>query len=119
MSFYGYPRPTGNLDVWVAINRENGARVQRVVERFGFPGGGADLREFLKPDQILRMGVPPLRIEILTGVSGVQFTECYTRRIETTIDNVRVSVIARDDLIANKRAAGRHKDLNDLEHLGD
>jgi predicted nucleotidyltransferase len=118
VSFYGYPRPTGDLDIWIAISKENGERVQRVVERFGFPGGGAALEEFLKPDQILRMGVPPIRIEILTGVSGVRFSECYKRRTETTIDTVRVSVIAREDLLANKRAAGRHKDLNDLEHLG-
>lgn len=118
VGFHGYPRPTGDLDVWIAISRINGERVRRAIAQFGFPGGGAELAEFLAPDQILRMGVPPLRIEVLTGVSGGQFAECYQRRIETTIDDVRVSVISRDDLIANKRAAGRHKDLNDIEQLG-
>lgn len=118
VGFYGYPRPTGDLDIWIGVNNENAARVQGVVEKFGFAGGGALLDEFLRPDRVLRMGVPPVRIEILTGVSGIQFAECYKRRVEALIDGVQVAVIAKRDLVANKRAAGRHKDLNDIEQLG-
>jgi hypothetical protein len=64
------------------------------------------------------MGVPPARREILAGLSGVEFRACYGRRVAATIDGVPVNVIAKDDLLPNKRAAGRHKDLNDLEQLG-
>jgi hypothetical protein len=64
------------------------------------------------------MGVPPVRIEVLNGISGVDFADCWTRRVEAVLDGVTVSVIARDDLMANKRAAGREKDLNDLKQLG-
>lgn len=119
VGYYGYPRPTGDLDIWIAVNEENAVRVQSVIEKFGFPGGGASLGEFLRPDRVLRMGVPPVRIEILTGVSGVQFSDCYKRRVAASIDGVQVAVIAKRDLVANKRAAGRHKDLDDVQQLGD
>jgi hypothetical protein len=63
------------------------------------------------------MGVPPLRIELLTSISGVNFTDCFSRRIVTNIDDIRVNIISLADLKTNKKASGRHNDLNDLEHL--
>ena len=72
---------------------------------------------FLKKEQIIRMGVPPFRIEILTSISGVKFEECYKKRVADLLDGVEVNLISLDDLKANKRASGRHQDLSDLEHL--
>jgi len=117
VAFHGYPRPTGDMDIWIRTDLANARRIHAVLNKFGFSQAARAPDEFMVADRIFRMGVPPVRIEVLTGVSGVEFAACYARRVEATIDGQSVSVISRDDLIANKRAAGRHKDLNDAEHL--
>ncbi len=117
VSFHGYPRPTGDLDVWVAIFPENASKLMNVLSKFGFGAAGATAEVFLTPGNVVRMGVPPVRIEIINQISGVEFHQCYSRRIEIVVDGLPVNVIARDDLLANKRAAGREKDLNDLKQL--
>mgnify|MGYP007040057278 CR=1 FL=1 len=106
------------MDIWVAPNPENAARVSEALVEFGFGAQDVPPRLFEQPGRIARMGVPPLRIEVLTGVSGVEFEACHSRRVCGSLDGVPVSVIALADLRANKKAAGRHKDLDDLEHLG-
>jgi predicted nucleotidyltransferase len=115
VSFHGYPRPTGDLDIWVAMTPVNATRLATALGRFGF--AAADAEVFMTPRQIVRMGVPPVRIEILNEVSGVTFESCRARCEHTTLDGVPVKVISRADLLANKRAAGRQKDLNDVQHL--
>lgn len=115
--YYGYPRTTGDLDIWIAVKPDNASRVTAALSRFGFEKSGLSPDLFLKPDQIIRMGLPPFRIEVLTGVSGLNFDECFSQRKNTVIDGVPVSVISLADLKTNKKAAGRHKDLNDLENL--
>jgi hypothetical protein len=117
VSYYGYPRPTGDLDVWIAVDIENARRIRTALDRFGFAQGATRPEDFAVPNKIFRMGVPPVRIEVLTGATGVDFADCHRRRVEAELDGVRVSMIARVDLLNNKRAAGRHKDLNDIEHL--
>ncbi len=72
---------------------------------------------FLEPGKIIRMGYPPIRIKVLTEISGVNFKRCYTRRKETIIDRIKIKIISFKDLLKNKKASGRHKDLNDLENL--
>ena len=72
---------------------------------------------FTEKDKVVRMGVPPVRIEVITGASGVEFDECYSRREIVEIDDIPVNFISLDDLKSNKRAVGRHKDLEDIEHL--
>lgn len=114
---HGYPRTTADLDVWVAVGEENAARLMRVLEQFGFSPKSISVELFLQEGKILRMGVPPLRIEILTRASGVSFGECYGMRVVTNVDGVEVKVIDLEHLKANKRAAGRAKDLADLENL--
>ncbi len=117
VGYHGYPRATQDLDVWIASNPENADRMVEVLRRFGFdvPELGREL--FLKEDTIVRMGVPPIRIEVATALSGVEFSKCFANRVEDELDGVRVSLISLPDLKANKKAAGRHKDLDDLEHL--
>ena len=114
---HGYARATNDLDIWIGIAPNNANRVVKALHDFGFdvPELSSDL--FLKPDQIVRMGVEPVRIEVMTSVSGVEFDECYRERLETTLDNVPVSLINLRHLRINKHATGRTKDLADLENL--
>jgi predicted nucleotidyltransferase len=118
VSYHGYPRPTGDLDVWIAMDRSNAERVVKALAKFGFGDAGATPDLFLAPGKVVRMGNPPVRIEIISSISGVDFAPCRSRRIDAVLDGVPVHVIALADLVANKRAAGRPKDLNDLSHLG-
>ena len=117
VGYHGYPRVTQDMDLWVAIHPENAERLARVLREFGFDLPGLSPELFLNPKAIVRMGLPPMRIEICTHIDGVEFAGCYARRVADEIDGTPVSVIALEDLKANKRAAGRAKDLADLEHL--
>jgi hypothetical protein len=117
VSFHGYPRPTGDLDVWVPMNTDTARRLVAALDKFGFGSAGATEKMFLAPGQVVRLGVPPVRIELLSSISGVEFAACAARRVDTKLDGVPVRIISREDLIANKRAAARNKDLNDLLHL--
>ena len=117
VGYYGYPRSTGDLDLWIAVQPENAGRVVIALQEFGFdvPELNADM--FLDKGRIIRMGVPPLRIELLTSISGVDFNDCYRARNQIVIDGVEISIISFEYLKQNKQAAGRHKDLDDLENL--
>jgi predicted nucleotidyltransferase len=118
VGYYGYPRATADMDIWIAMSAKNAEKLVRVLRDFGF--GVAALRPelFLEADKIVRMGEPPLRIEILTTISGVSFRECYAKRKRVVLDRIRVNMLSLSDLKRNKAAAGRAKDLDDLEHLG-
>ncbi|MFQ6043302.1 MAG: hypothetical protein ACE5PV_20815 [Candidatus Poribacteria bacterium] len=117
VGYHGYPRATADMDLWVAIHQENAEKLVAVLKEFGFDVPQLSTNLFLQENQIVRMGVPPMRIELLTTISGVSFEECYSERIIDVIDGVEVSVINLKDLKRNKQACGRHKDLDDLEHL--
>ena len=114
VGYYGYPRPTGYLDVWIAISPQNAQRVVSALSEFGFTSSA---NMFLKENSHVRMGVPPFRLEILTTIDGVDFPECYAARNIGVIDEVEVSLINLRDLRVNKKASGRLKDLSDLENL--
>lgn len=117
VSYYGQPRATGDMDIWINPTAENAARVAGALRRFGFSDSSIAPTDFTRPDQIFRMGTPPLRIELLTGVSGLTFSDAYSRRVSAEIDGQEVWVISVPDLLANKRAAGRRKDLDDADRL--
>jgi hypothetical protein len=117
VAYHGYPRSTADLDVWVAVHDQNAGKLVVVLKEFGFNVPNLAAALFLKEDQIIRMGLPPLRIEVLTGISGVEFEDCFAERIVDEWDGVPVSVISLVHLKVNKRAAGRYKDLADLENL--
>ena len=117
VAFYGYPRATNDIDVWIAISQENAKRVVDTLREFGFDTPDLTTTLFLDDNRIIRMGLPPMRIELLTTISGVEFDECYRERLVTVIDSVEVSIISLHHLKRNKRASGRYKDLNDLENL--
>jgi len=117
VAYHGYPRATADMDVWIAIHPENAHRFVTVLKTFGFDMSELSTELFLKEGQIIRMGVPPVRIEIVTSASGVHFKECYAARVVDELDGVEVDLIDLDHSKRNKRAAGRHKDLDDLENL--
>jgi phage replication-related protein YjqB (UPF0714/DUF867 family) len=117
VSYHGYPRSTADMDIWIAINDRNAPRVVAALEEFGFAGANLSPHLFDQPDQITRLGNPPFRIEILTTISGVNFDEAYQKRVVDEIDGIPVSIISYEDLKTNKLAAGRPKDLADLDNL--
>ena len=117
VAYHGYPRATADMDIWVAINPHNAQRLVDAIRAFGFEMPELSPDVFLKENQVIRMGVPPIRIEIVTTASGVDFEECYAAREVDELDGVAVSVISLKHLKINKKAAGRHRDLDDLEHL--
>lgn len=117
VGYHGHPRATADIDFWIAIDPINAQRIVEVLKEFGFgvPELSRDL--FLQENRIIRMGLPPVRIEITTTISGVTFDECYQSRVKGMIDGVEVNIINLYYLKINKKMSGRHKDLNDLEHL--
>jgi len=117
VGYHGYPRATGDMDIWVAVNPENAAKTVVALKEFGFDVPELSAELFLRQNQIVRMGVPPMRIELTTTISGVNFEECYAARVVAELDGVKVNLIHLRHLKINKKAAGRHKDLNDLENL--
>jgi hypothetical protein len=117
VGYYGYPRATGDMDIWVAISPQNAESLVAVLKEFGFAVPDLSIELFLKKEQIIRMGIPPMRLEILTTISGVSFEECYAERTIDVIDGVKINFINLSHLKINKKASGRHKDINDLENL--
>jgi hypothetical protein len=117
VNFYGYSRSTADIDVWIGISRKNAARVVKALVQFGFAADNVRPQVFLRKKKVFRIGVPPLQIDILTDVSGLEFEKCYSKRTFAEIDGIKVDIISLRDLRKNKRASGRHKDLDDLENL--
>ena len=117
VGYYGYPRATMDMDIWIAVHPDNAAKVAEAMRRFGFPPESVPPEIFLRKGEMVRMGVAPVRLEILTELSGVAFRDCWRRRRRIRIDGIVVNLIGLTDLRRNKRASGRHKDLDDLSHL--
>lgn len=117
VGYYGYVRATADMDVWIAMNPKNAGKLVEALREFGFDVSELSVDLFLSANKVIRMGNPPFRIEVLTSIDGVDFTECYTHRIVGGIDDVEVSLIGLEHLKINKRASGRGKDLADLENL--
>jgi hypothetical protein len=111
------PRATGDIDLWVNASVENAGRVYRAIAVFGAPLDGIDERTFSEADIVFQIGVPPVRIDILTGIDGLTFAQAWPNRIGTKIGNVSTWVLGRGDLLTNKAASGRPKDLADIERL--
>jgi predicted nucleotidyltransferase len=117
VGYHGYPRATADMDIWIAMEPGNAEKIVAVLEEFGFDMPELSAELFLKEKQIVRMGVPPVKLEITTSISGVEFDECYKERVTDTMDGIRVNLISLKHLKVNKKASGRYKDLNDLENL--
>ena len=117
VAFHGHPRATGDFDIWIATRPENVTRIRRVLAEFGFPKDLVASAPLDVAGKVIRMGNPPLRIELLTSVTGVDFGACHRRREMQVVDSTEVAFISLPDLLANKRATGRTKDIADIEEL--
>jgi len=115
--YYTFPRNTGDIDFFIDNSELNAKRLVKVLKDFGFEGIGLVKEDFTKPDSVIQLGFPPVRIDILTSISGINFDEAYKNRIKAKLGNEKVYFISRTDLIKNKKAAGRTKDLLDIEQL--
>lgn len=117
VALHGYPRYTKDLDVWVELNADNASRILDALNQFGFGSLGVKADDFMLPDQMLQLGYPPRRIDILTTLPGVEFSDCFASRTVVEMDGVIVNFIDLEHLKKNKQATGRHQDLADLENL--
>lgn len=117
VALHGYPRYTKDMDVWVEMNAENASKIVKALDQFGFGSLEVNESDFTVPDQMLQLGYPPGRIDILTTLPGVEFSECYPAHIAVEVDGVSVNFIDLENLKKNKKATGRHQDLADLENL--
>jgi len=117
VGYHGYPRATGDMDIWIELSELNSKKVTSACRDFGMPNEEISEDLFLEKNKVIRMGVPPVRLEVITSASGVAFDECYSNREVVEIDGIPINFISLQDLKKNKRAAGRHKDLEDIDHL--
>ena len=111
------PRATGDIDLWIERSAENARRVFRALAAFGAPMERVDEETFCEPDVVFQIGVPPIRIDILTSIDGVTFAEAWPNRVASKIGAVPTNVLGRLDLLRNKKATRREKDLADIERL--
>ncbi|MBU0487507.1 MAG: nucleotidyltransferase [Bacteroidetes bacterium] len=117
VAFHGHPRYTKDLDVWIWAEADNSKRIIAALHDFGFGSLNLTEKDFQQPEMVVQLGNPPVRIDILTSVSGVAFPECFQSRVTVEIDGLQVNFIDLPSLRTNKKASGRHQDLADLENL--
>ncbi len=117
LAVQGRPRATQDLDVFVDPTEANARRLGAALADFGFPALARAWRRFARPDRMATLGVPPLQIDLLTSITGVSFRRAWASRVEVELDGRTVAFLGRDELRANKLAAGRPKDLADVAML--
>ena len=117
MAAHGWPRATGDIDIWVRPTSDNAERVLRALKAYGAPLFDLTALDLTRPDTVFQIGVPPGRVDILSGVSGIEFEEAWATRITTHLAGVEVTAIGFEALLKNKLAAGRPKDLADIAWL--
>ena len=118
LAFHGAPRYTGDIDIFVKPDDENAACIMSALEVFGFGSVGLVAQDFERPGQVVQLGVPPVRIDIITSISGVTWDEAFSHRAQGKYGDIQVHYIGHEQFIMNKRAMGRKKDPADLEALG-
>lgn len=117
VAFHGHVRTTADMDVWIAPTTQNAARAIEALAKFGFSRDSLKDLNLDKPRQVVRMGVPPMQIDVITSIAGCDFASCYVRRTTVTHDGVPIALIELSDLLVNKQASGRLKDLADVAAL--
>ena len=119
LAFHGRPRYTGDLDILVRATPENAGKLVDVLNQFGFEESGFKESDFIEPEQMIQLGRPPNRIDLLTSISGVTTDDAFASRVPAELDGIPIFVLSKDALIRNKRAVGRPQDLADLATLKD
>ena len=118
VAYHGHPRFTGDIDLFVESSADNADRILAALHQFGFGDLELTAQDFQHPDNIVQLGMPPNRIDLLTSLSGVSFEQVWQARLKTELDGLPVCFISKDLLLQNKRASGRAKDLADVVELG-
>ncbi len=114
---YSEPRWTKDLDLWIAIDPTNASAVFAALKEFGAPLAGLSVKDFTERGYFYQMGRPPMRVDVMMEVSGIDFEDAWSRKNSISVDELTVHFISRDDLILSKLAAGREQDLKDVEIL--
>jgi hypothetical protein len=117
LAAHGRPRATGDIDIWVRNSSENAQKVIGALEEFGAPLSNLSAEDFTLPDLIVQLGIEPCRIDLLTGVDGLDFDDAWRNKLALTLDGLEIFVLSRGDLLKNKIAAGRAKDQGDIAWL--
>ncbi len=117
VAVHGHPRYTKDLDIWLWLDSHNAEKTVSALKEFGFTSLDISPDDFLVPGNVIQLGYPPQRIDLLTSIDGVDFGPCYEDRIEVTVDQLLIKFINLENLKKNKKASGRHQDLADIENL--
>ena len=117
VAFHGHPRYTNDLDIWIELSSDNAKNILSALDNFGFGPLGLKTDDFLTEDQIIQLGYPPNRIDLITTLKGVDFTDCYESKVQMQIQDTLINFIDIENLKKNKRATGRLQDLADVENL--
>lgn len=117
VAIHGYPRYTGDIDIWYRQTGINCSKIIDVVAAFGFASLQLTANDLMEPEVIIQLGRPPRRIDLVSAIDGVNFDDAYPRAITSIVDGVPIKIISKPDLIKNKSTSGRHRDLDDIENL--
>ena len=117
LAFHGYPRFTKDIDFWVWVDQKNAEKIMKTLQDFGFSSLEINEEDFLSPGDVVQLGHPPARIDLLTSVTGLEFEECYASRDHVDIQGVGIDFVDLESFKKNKKAVGRYQDLADLENL--
>ncbi|MBE9510892.1 MAG: hypothetical protein IMY71_08455 [Bacteroidetes bacterium] len=118
LAYHGAPRYTGDIDIYVKPDSQNAELIMKALVEFGFSSVGLTVEDFENPDKVIQLGVPPVRVDIITSISGVSWKDAYSGYVDGKYGDVPVKYIGLNEFIINKRTTGRKKDLSDLEALG-
>ena len=119
MAFHGHPRYTKDLDIWIDLDQSNATKIVQALRDFGFSSLNLEPTDFLEPDTTIQLGYPPLRIDLLMGLKGAAFDDCFPHRKVETVEGIKINIIDKLNLILLKREAGRPQDMADIENLSE
>lgn len=119
LAAYGYPRATGDIDIWVNNDARNARRLLNALSAFGAPVSEFSVKDFTSSDIVFQIGIEPNRIDILTSIDGVEFAEAWKNRVLHVVDGIEIDLLSKSDLLRNKLATGRDKDQSDIAWLSD
>ena len=119
MAFHGHPRYTKDLDIWIDLEQSNATKIVQALRDFGFASLNLEPTDFLEPDTTIQLGYPPSRIDLLMGLAGAAFDECFLLRKVETVEGIKINIIDKNNLVRLKQEAGRPQDLADIENLSE
>jgi len=119
LAFHGVPRFTGDIDIFVKPDPENAKKILSALEEFGFGSLDLTTSDLQDPDKVVQLGVAPVRVDLITSLTGVSWQEAFSGKVQGTFGNVPVYYLGRKEFLSNKKALGRKKDLADIEALGE